>query len=141
MKAKRVSKICLSSFVVALSVIELSAVRLSAQQNPQRLRQRHVPRIVTRGESTIIGTVPSREKMQLAIILPLRNQVQLRNLLKELYDPASSKFRHFLSVEEFTEQFGPSELDYASVISWAQRMLRCKLHTTDLEGEAEEVDF
>ncbi len=58
--------------------------------------------------------------MDLAISLPLRNQEQLDSLLQQLYDPASPRYRHFLTVQQFTEQFGPTAGDYYKVISWAR---------------------
>jgi len=45
--------------------------------------------------------------MNLSLVLPLRNESELSGLLNRLYDPASSDYHHFLSVEEFTERFGP----------------------------------
>jgi len=58
--------------------------------------------------------------MRLAIILPLRNQSQLANLLRRLYDPASPDYRHFLSVAQFTQQFGPTRQDYQAVVKFAR---------------------
>ena len=54
--------------------------------------------------------------MKLAIGLPLRNQEALTNLLQQLYDPSSPNYRHYLTPEEFTAQFGPTEQDYQKVI-------------------------
>jgi subtilase family serine protease len=58
--------------------------------------------------------------MRLAIILPLRNQSELKNLLKRLYDPSSPDYRHFLSVDQFTERFGPTAHDYEAVVKFAR---------------------
>jgi subtilase family serine protease len=44
----------------------------------------------------------------------------LETFLKELYDPSSASYRRFLTVEEFTTRFGPSQQDYDSVIRFAQ---------------------
>ena len=59
-------------------------------------------------------------RLNLAIGLPLRNREALTNLLQQLYDPSSPNYRHFLTPEEFTAQFGPSEQDYAAVVAFAQ---------------------
>src|SRR5208283_2828972 len=37
-----------------------------------------------------------------------------------LYDPSSPSFHQFLTVEEFTAQFGPSEADYNAVLQFAR---------------------
>lgn len=52
--------------------------------------------------------------------MPLRNQEALTNLLRQLYDPANPNFRHYLSPEQFTERFGPTERDYQAVTAFAQ---------------------
>ena len=58
--------------------------------------------------------------MKLAIGLPLRNQAALTDLLQQIYDPASPNYQHYLTPEEFTAQFGPTEQDYQKVIDFAQ---------------------
>ena len=59
--------------------------------------------------------------MNLAIGLPLRNSERLDALLRDLYDPSSPGFRHYLTPSEFAEQFGPSEQDYQAVMEFARR--------------------
>jgi subtilase family serine protease len=58
--------------------------------------------------------------MNLSIMLPLRNQPGLTGLLSRLYDPSSPDYHHFLSVAQFTEQFGPTAEDYQAVVDFAQ---------------------
>jgi len=58
--------------------------------------------------------------MRLVLVLPLRDQAALNSFLKDLYDPSSANYRHFLTVEQFTALFGPREEDYNSVIRWAE---------------------
>jgi len=78
----------------------------------------HVPAVVAQLQPN--GRLPVATEMKLAIGLPLRNQAALTNLLQQLYDPASPNYRHYLTPEEFTAQFGPTEQDYQKVISFAQ---------------------
>ncbi len=40
--------------------------------------------------------------------------------LQQIYDPQSPSYHQFLSVEEFTERFGPSQEDYDAVIGFAE---------------------
>lgn len=96
----------------------LLATPSSAQESPQKLHH-HVPSVVSNHEAAFLGALPSRQRMQLSMILPLRNQAALAQLLIELYDPSSPYYRHFLTVEQFTDQFGPTAQDYESVIQWA----------------------
>jgi kumamolisin len=58
--------------------------------------------------------------MRLVLVLPLRNQAALDQFLKELYNPASPSYRHYLTVEEFTTMFGPTQQDYDAVRHWAE---------------------
>ncbi|HEX7618146.1 MAG TPA: protease pro-enzyme activation domain-containing protein, partial [Verrucomicrobiae bacterium] len=57
----------------------------------------------------------------LAIGLPLRNQAALGMLLSEIYSPASTNYHRYLTPEQFTERFGPTEQDYQTVIAFAKR--------------------
>jgi len=52
--------------------------------------------------------------------LPLRNTAALNHLLSQLYNPSSANYHHFLSVEEFAAQFGPTAEDYQTVVNFAK---------------------
>ena len=39
-------------------------------------------------------------------------------MLREIYDPASPHYRQYLTPEQFTERFGPTEQDYQTVIDF-----------------------
>jgi len=68
----------------------------------------------------LLGDVPVAQQLRLSIGLPLRNQQELSNLLKEIYDPKSAQYRKFHTPEEFAEQFGPTREDYQAVIDFAK---------------------
>lgn len=68
-----------------------------------------------------LGRENASDHLKLAIGLPLRNQEELRNLLQELYDPASTNYHRYLTPEEFTARFGPTEADYQSVVQFAEQ--------------------
>jgi hypothetical protein len=69
---------------------------------------------------TAINRLPSTNVLHLAIGLPLRNQEALTNLLQQIYDPTSTNYHHYLTPEQFTEAFGPTEQDYQAVIAFAK---------------------
>jgi kumamolisin len=75
---------------------------------------------VSNNEATRVGRLPETQFLQVNIALPLRNEAELDKLLGELYDPQSPSYRRFLSVDEFTEQFGPTQEDYDAVIEFAE---------------------
>lgn len=66
-----------------------------------------------------VGILPGTNQLSLSIGLPLRNVAQLQQVIADLYNPASPNFHHFLSSQEFTTRFGPTEQDYAKVKAFA----------------------
>jgi subtilase family serine protease len=85
-----------------------------------KLLHKHVRPAVTNGQAARVGPMSKSQRMSLAIILPLRNQSELTNLLRRLYDPSSPEYRHFLSVAQFTQRFGPTKQDYQAVVKFAR---------------------
>ncbi|HEY2545343.1 MAG TPA: S53 family peptidase [Candidatus Acidoferrum sp.] len=65
------------------------------------------------------GRLTGSQRMNLALTLRLPNPEGLQQFLQQLYDPTSPKYRQSLSVEQFTEQFGPTQDDYQKVIDFA----------------------
>jgi Pro-kumamolisin, activation domain/Viral BACON domain len=94
------------------------AAQPQPQSQPQHLRQRHVP-LITKHLSPL-RRLDSGAHLDLAIGLPLRNGGQLTNLLADIYRPSSPNFRHFLTVDEFTASFAPSQEDYQAAIDFAK---------------------
>jgi hypothetical protein len=66
------------------------------------------------------GRLPATNRLHLAISLPLRNREALTNLLHDIYNPASPNFRHYLTPQEFTARFGPTEKDFQAVVAFAK---------------------
>jgi hypothetical protein len=93
---------------------------LSAQyiQAAQKTLAGQVPAAVA--NLAAINELPAATRLNLAIGLPLRNQAALNVLLAQIYDPASPNFHHYLTPEQFTAQFGPSQEDYQKVLDFAQ---------------------
>ena len=78
----------------------------------------HVPPVVARLQP--LGHLPGTNCLNLAIGLPLRNQAELDELLRQLYDPASTNFHKFLTSAESAARFGPTEEDYQAVQDFAR---------------------
>ncbi len=66
-----------------------------------------------------MGRLAGTNRLDLAIGLPLRNGDKLAQLLRQISDPVSPNFRHYLTPAQFTEQFGPTEEDYEAVAAFA----------------------
>ena len=108
---------CAAGAVLALVLLALPNL-IHAQQAPQILRN-HVRAEVNQGTAPLVGPMPAAQRIRLSIVLPLRNQPDLKNLLTRLYDPSSADYRHFLSVDEFTQRYGPTADDYQAVVAFA----------------------
>ncbi len=70
--------------------------------------------------SFVMGRLPATTTMGLAISLPLHHQDVLDYSLKELYDPASPYYHQWLTSEQFTKLFGPTEEDYQLVADFLE---------------------
>ena len=94
---------CLFAWALILACWMVFSLPSSAAQ---QFLKGHVPRQPN-------GSYPippwSRTRLYLAIGLPLRNREELTNLLEELYEPGNANFRHYLTPEQFTASFGPSQ--------------------------------
>jgi kumamolisin len=86
---------------------------------PQSLLTRHVREVVLNGEAQSLGRLPAAQSMHFDIVLAVRHQPELDNFLQEIYDPSSASYRQFVTVEEFTARFGPSQEDYDALIHFA----------------------
>jgi kumamolisin len=80
----------------------------------------HVRDLVRNGQAQSNGRLPQNQMMNLDIVLPVRNQAGLDRFVADVYDPASANYRHFLTPQEFTARFGPTETDYNAVLQFAQ---------------------
>lgn len=81
----------------------------------------HVPSVVAQGKAHAQGRVADDTTLNLSLGLPLRNRAALSNLLEQLYDPKSPNYHQYLTPQQFTEHFGPTEADYQAVIDFARK--------------------
>jgi len=91
-----------------------------ARAGEQPVLTRHVRDVVSSNEAAWVGRLAETQFLQVNIALPLRNEAELDTLLAELYDPQSTSYHRFLSADQFTAQFGPSQEDYNAVIAFAE---------------------
>jgi subtilase family serine protease len=107
-------------FIAIACALVLLPFAAYAQNSGRQFLQGHVQPAVARLHLQPLGRLSATKQLNLAIGLPLRNQQALDSLLQQIYDPASPNYRHYLTPEQFTEQFGPTEKDYQAVINFAQ---------------------
>ncbi|MGP8237296.1 MAG: protease pro-enzyme activation domain-containing protein, partial [Limisphaerales bacterium] len=112
LSSRRGGSLC--GFIAVVAATVLVSPGMMAQRQVMR---GHIPSITARLQP--IGEVPETNRMNLVIGLPLRNQAMLKNLLGQIYDPASTNFHHYLTPAQFAAQFGPSPEDYQAVMNFA----------------------
>jgi len=109
-------KISLQLFA-ALALLAAATVQCQAQS----LLTHHVREAARTGEARAIGRLPEDQAMQLDVVLPLRDPAGLKSFLADIYDQTSFNYRRFVTPQEFTARFGPSQADYDAVVAYVQR--------------------
>lgn len=92
-----------SAFAAPLAPVAVKRVVLSGHASQKALASR------------MVGAEPGTTSMSLAVSLPLRNQALLEDTLRRLYDPADPLYKQFLTPDQFTAQFGPTQAQYDAV--------------------------
>ena len=123
-------------FVLMLFAI-VSVASIVCQAESQTLLTRHVREAVLDGQAKIVGSLPATQSLHFDIVLALSHPAELKNFLKEVYNPSSSSYRHFVTPSEFTAKFGPSQKDYDALIRFAKAngftVLRGSLDSRDVQ--------
>jgi uncharacterized repeat protein (TIGR01451 family) len=88
----------------------------AVQGAPEQRLAGHVPAAVVADRA--LAPLSGDKRLKLAVGLPLRNTEALNALLEDLYNPQSPAYHQYLSVEQFTQQFGPSQEDYQAVAAF-----------------------
>jgi len=105
-------------FLTLFAVALMSSVLCQAE--PLSLMTRHTREVVVTARTQAVRHLAATQSMQLDIVLSLRHPAELDNFLQQVYDPSSPSYRHFVTVKEFTERFGPSQEDYDAVVRFAK---------------------
>ncbi|MGB7332496.1 MAG: protease pro-enzyme activation domain-containing protein [Terriglobales bacterium] len=107
--------------VFLLTVVALvSGLNVLCQAQSQTLLTSHVREVTLNGKAPLVGQLPATQTIHFDIVMALSHPAELKSFLQEVYDPSSPSYRHFVTVPEFTERFGPSQKDYDAVIRFAK---------------------
>jgi subtilase family serine protease len=104
--------------IVVVAIVGSILVPTSA--TAQQILHGHVPEAIARLHLQPKGRLAATNELWLAIGLPLRDRAGLENFVAQVSDPASPNFRHYLTREELTARFGPTEQDYEAVKNFAR---------------------
>ena len=116
--ARRLAATATLSFLLMWSAV-FAFANVPDPGHPYPLLVQVLPQAAKNGAMHTSGRLSGSRRLDLAIHLPARNQSDLDELVRELYDPASSNYHNYLSVQEFTARFGPTQSDYDEVVAWA----------------------
>jgi subtilase family serine protease len=114
------SPVELGKFTLILVLIWGGLQQVSFAAGTQQLHG-HVPGAISKLHLQPLGNLPATNVLRLSIGLPLRNQDEITNQLEQIYNPASPAWHHYLTVEQFTKEFGPADSNYESVVTFARK--------------------
>ena len=86
----------------------------------QSVMTHHVREAGRTGEVAPNGRLSQNQVLQLDLVLPLRDPAGLKSFLSDVYNPKSPNYRHFVTPEEFTARFGPTQAQYDEVLNFAR---------------------
>ncbi len=67
-----------------------------------------------------IGRLPGTQVLKLSIGLPIRDREGLARFVADVSDPASPNYGHYLTRDEFTAAYGPTNEAYQAVVDFAR---------------------
>lgn len=67
-----------------------------------------------------VGSLAESTPVDVVLALPARNVKERTALLRDLYDPASPRFRQFLNPQQYTQRFDPTEASYQRLWDFAK---------------------
>ena len=95
-------------------------ITVPGQAQPQSPLTRHVRDEVVNGKAQLVGKLPASQTLLFDIVLPLRDRAGLQDFVQEVQSPASSSYHKFLTPQEFTARFGPSQEDWEALVAFAK---------------------
>jgi kumamolisin len=106
-------------FIIGLLVVLASGVAWTTAARPRLVR---VPGhlLPALAKATVVPSKPNGDAQPITLTLVLKrdDQTGFERYLKQLYDPHSPNFRHFLTQSQIADRFGPSREDYDDVVSY-----------------------
>ncbi|WP_233840452.1 S53 family serine peptidase [Dyella sp. 2HG41-7] len=103
------------SFAIALAFGATTAAQAA------QVYTHHVRDVVSHQTAQLTGSLPASTPMQLDVVLPLRDKAGLDAFIADVTNPASANYQHYLTPQEFTARFGPTQNDYDTVVQYLTR--------------------
>src|SRR6266571_4521762 len=68
----------------------------------------------------LLGSTDPNQQLQLSISLKLRNEAELNMLLTAIADPSSPQYQHYITAEQFKQQYAPMSGQVQQVVAFLQ---------------------
>ncbi len=81
---------------------------------------RHVREVTRTGQARFRQRLPLDRVMRLDLVLPLSDPAGLDAFLKQVNDPSSASYHHYVTPAQFTARFGPTQAQYEAVLNFAK---------------------
>jgi len=105
--------------VLVLAMVAIMAATVVCQAEPQSLLTRHTPDVVLNGQAPFVRPLPATQSIRFDIVMQVRDEAGLDSFVQDVSDPSSPNYRHFLTVDQFTQLFGPSRGDWDALSRFA----------------------
>ena len=99
--------------ILALAVVPAQAATPGSAS--VALRADTVPAV---SQSARVGTLAAQASVTVTVSLAQRDAAGLQSFLKQVADPASAQYKHYLTVKQFAQRFGASAATTAAVRSY-----------------------
>jgi subtilase family serine protease len=103
------------------ALVAWATLSLTTAASANAVLSTHVPKAVAQHIAPVTGALDPASHLQLEVALPMRNMVALEALKNAIYNPQSPQYRHYLTVAQFTEAFGPTKKDYDAAVSFFRK--------------------
>lgn len=104
--------------LIGASILSVALIARARQNQPFVLATQIAP-LVSRAH--LLGPAAAQQQLKLSVGLHLRNQQELANLLSELYNPRSPMYHHFLTPQQFLDEFSPTADQAQQVVDYLQQ--------------------
>ncbi|MGA7219912.1 MAG: S53 family peptidase, partial [Candidatus Sulfotelmatobacter sp.] len=110
----------LSGLTALICVVASLLFTIPGQAQPQAPLTRHVRDAVANGQAQFVGHLPATQTLHFDMVLPLRDRAGLQNFIRDVQDPTSPSYHQFLTPQEVTARFGPSQEDWDALVAFAK---------------------
>src|SRR3974390_1642099 len=102
----------LSTALLSLVFLQAGVSPAAAPELTPAATRSVLPGAVQHGAARLIAPLPASQRIRFDMTLALSHPSELRAFLAQLYKRSSPQYRHFLTPQQFTERFGPTQAHY-----------------------------